>query len=194
MTDPHPRFPPTEPAPEVLLHRLRAGDEGALQILLQRHWTPLVAYVARIVEPVDAAEDVVQRTFLRLWERREEWSTEGSLRGLLFRIARNLALSERRSRGARLRALEGLTARGPRRSERTPADHLADSELGRELERAIDALPGRRREVFVLRCVHGLSYAEVAEVMGISQQTVANQLSRGLATLRETLGHLLDDG
>ncbi len=53
------------------------------------------------------------------------------------------------------------------------------------------ALPPRRREVFVLRCVHGLSYREIAGIMDTSTQTVANQLSHALATLRVSLGSAL---
>lgn len=196
MSRPRPRSPTTDPAPAEpaeLLRRLRAGDELALQRILDDHWAPLVSFVTRIVGRVDAAEDIAQRTFVRLWERRETWSIEGSLRGLLFRIARNLAISAQRSAGARTRAVDRMGAEPSGASERGPADALADSELNRELERAIDALPERRREVFILRALHGLSYAEIAAVMEISQQTVANQLSRGLATLRESLGHLLDE-
>lgn len=183
----------SEPESALLLRRLRQGDEAALEAILSEHWGPLVAYVVRIVGRLDTAEDVAQRTFLRLWERREGWSPDGSLKGLLFRIGRNLAISERRSGGARSRALDRMSIEAPRLPDRSPAEALADSELGRELERAIEALPERRREVFILRTMHGLSYAEIGTVMDISQQTVANQLSRGLASLRESLAHLLDD-
>jgi RNA polymerase sigma factor (sigma-70 family) len=53
-------------------------------------------------------------------------------------------------------------------------------------------MPARRREIIVLRCVHDLSYREIADVMNIAQQTVANQLSSALATLRTSLRDLLD--
>lgn len=193
MNDPFPALPPQDISQEELFQRLRDGDERALDVVLRRHWVPLVSYLTRWLRSADTAEDVAQRTFLRFWDRRREWSSEGSLRGLLYRVARNLAISEQRRRSARARAIDRFAEGAGRRRERTPLDAVENRELGRALERAIDALPDRRRETFVLRCVNGLPYREIAEVMGISEQTVANQLSRALATLRESLAHLLDE-
>ncbi|HLU26031.1 MAG TPA: sigma-70 family RNA polymerase sigma factor [Longimicrobiales bacterium] len=174
-----------------LMHRLRGGDTAALDEALRRYWSPVVAYLLRICDESDVAEDVAQRTFLRLWERRSDWRPDGSLRGLLFRVARNIAISEYRSELARERAeaVNAAFAVDPP----TPLALRESEELRDALDRAIEALPTRRREVFVLRCIHELSYREIAEIMGISTQTVANQLSAALATLRATLGPLLDD-
>jgi RNA polymerase sigma-70 factor (ECF subfamily) len=144
----------------------------------------------RITRTRDAAEDVAQRTFLRLWERRASWQADGSLRGLLYRVARNFAISDRRRDGAAARF--AATAVLDLHPAPTPIQLLEDHQLRRELERAIHSLPERRREVFILRCVHDLSYKEIAEVMETSTQTVANQLSAALSTLRGRLGHLLD--
>jgi RNA polymerase sigma-70 factor (ECF subfamily) len=152
---------------------------------------PLVAYVARYVETRDAAEDIAQRTFCLLWDRRATWQLEGSLRGLLYRVARNFALSERRHRAVELRFTAGPVESQP--SNPTPLDLIENKLLGVALEQAIADLPARRREVFVLRCVHDLSYKEIADVMRISPQTVANQLSRAIGALRHALAGLLDE-
>jgi RNA polymerase sigma factor (sigma-70 family) len=66
-------------------------------------------------------------------------------------------------------------------------DAVEQEELRAALDRVVGALPRRRREVFLLRCVHGLSYREIAGIMDTSTQTVANQLSHALATLRRSL-------
>lgn len=180
-----------EVSPEELLRRLREDDVGALDLVLQQHWGAVVSYLTRWLESRDAAEDIAQQTFIRLWENRASWSVEGSLRGLLFRIARNLAISQQRSHEARERAGLQFVSEKISRLQPTPLDDVVDAELGRALDRAIGALPERRREVFVLRCIHGLSYSEIAATMNISEQTVANQLSRALSTLRSSLAHLL---
>lgn len=176
-----------------LLRRLREDDAGALDLVLREHWGPIVTYLARWLESRDAAEDVAQQTFIRLWEQRSSWGLEGSLRGLLFRIARNLAISYQRSLEARGRAGLRFVSEEDSRSPSSPLEDVLVGELGRALDGAIGALPERRREVFVLRCIHGLSYNEIAAAMGISEQTVANQLSRALATLRSSLEYLLQD-
>ena len=175
-----------------LLARLQAGDVDALEALLARYWAPLVAFVTRVAGAGEA-EDVVQETFCRLWEWRTAWRPEGSVRGLLYRVARNLAISRRRRDDAHLRAARALgTHDGAPACTMAAADAAIErEELRQALDRVVGALPPRRREVFVLRCVHGLSYREIAGIMDTSTQTVANQLSRALTTLRRALAGAL---
>lgn len=178
------------PSDTVLLARLAADDAGALDALIQRHWPPLYRYALRKTGSPDDAADVAQDVFCRLWERRADWRARGSVKGLLFRLARNAAVSGQRRRRVRERAARVLIDLAPDPAPATTAAERA--ELRAALERAIAALPARRREVFLLRMVDGLSYDEIAAAMDTSRQTVANQLSRALATLRASLGHLLD--
>jgi len=172
-----------------LLARLARSDIAALDLLLARYWTLVVNYLVRLRSTPDAAEDIAQRTFCQLWDRRAEWRAAGSVRALLCRIARNFAISERRRNGARERSAGIFAAETPLNP--TPAEVLDGAQLRLALERAITCLPERRREVFVLRCVHDLSYKEIADVLDIAPQTVANQLSAALATLRVSLGNAL---
>ena len=183
---------PTDSPPDAtLLRRLASDDERALDFLLERYWDPLFRFALRRTGSRDAAADVVQDVFCRLWARRASWRAQGSVRALLFRLTRNSAVSQHRGQHARLRALQNYAELSADRSTsgRVPAEH---AELREQLERAIAALPVRRREVFLLRMMDDLSYEEIARVMGTSKQTVANQLTRALATLRPALAHLLD--
>ncbi|MGH7712937.1 MAG: RNA polymerase sigma factor, partial [Gemmatimonadaceae bacterium] len=178
---------PNDASDQELIERLARDDVAALDAILHQYWHPVTSYLARLLGALDAAEDIAQRTFYQLWERRAVWRSEGSLRGLVFRIARNFAVSEMRRRGAETRSGAVLShAAIP-----SPLELLENKQLRVELERAIGSLPIRRREVVILRCVHELSYAEIAQLMGISRQTVANQLSSALRTLRAELRHLL---
>lgn len=174
-----------------LKQRIRAGDPAALQDMLEMYWSPLVVYLTSLVSGRDAAEDVAQEALLRLWEHREDWSPAGSVRSLLYRIGRNLALNERRRMHIWARARPALGAQLSQRATPTPVDVLERSELRAALERALEQLPPRRREVFVLRQVHGLSVAETAQIMGISPQTVKNQMGSAAAELRLLLEPLL---
>jgi len=174
----------------ALLSRIRRADTGALGILLERHWAPVVRYVLGLLDSRDAAEDVAQETFVRLWERREAWELEGSVRALLFRVARNLSLDELRRRSVQQR-----TARAAHQTplQLTPDETLESLELRSVIGRAVDSLPQRRRDVFILVHHHGLSYRETAEVLDLSPQTVANHLTMALADLRKLLmPHLYD--
>jgi RNA polymerase sigma-70 factor (ECF subfamily) len=167
-----------------LLERTRAGDPAALGAILDRYWAPVARYAATLLEDDDEAEDAAQECFVRLWEHRESWTPEGSLRGLLFQIVRNLAFDERRRARARARAAYTAPETSP---PRTPEQDAETAELRVLLARAIRALPERRREVFVLVRCHGLSHREVARLLGLSPQTVANHLSLALSDLREAL-------
>jgi RNA polymerase sigma-70 factor, ECF subfamily len=174
-----------------LMQRVQAGEPAALDEVLKSYWPLLVAYADRFLHDPDAAEDLVQEVFLRFWERRGEWTASERLSSFLYRITRNLALNECRRLRIRLRWLERR-----RRDETprviTPIHDLEFTELGIAVEKAIEALPPRRREVFVLARLHDLSYSEIAEVMGISPQTVANQMSAALADLRQSLKPFVD--
>lgn len=170
---------------QLLVAGLRRGDPAVLEGLVDRHHDELVRYAASVLSNWDAAADIVQETFIRLWERRETWTGEASLRGLLFRITRNLALDELRRTDRRSTLLAADPPPGPRLT--SPTEAVRYSELESAYRAALRALPERRREVFILSRQHGLSYREIAESLSISPQTVANQLSAALATLRDAL-------
>jgi RNA polymerase sigma-70 factor (ECF subfamily) len=164
-----------------LLARLAGDDVDALDATLARFWSPLVRYLIGLLHSREAAEDIAQETFFRLWERRAGLRLDGSLRGFLYQVARNLAISEqRRTRTSERTASALLHEQLPFASIELPDDHL-------ELQRAVTALPERRREILLLHSVHGLSCKEIGRLLGIAPQTVANQYSAALATLRQAL-------
>ncbi len=170
-----------------LMARLREGDADALDRLMDRHWSHIVAYLERMADVPEAAQDIAQEVFLRLWQQRVDWHPIGSLRSFLFSVARHLMLNQDKKRWREVRHLPSYRAELERRKQETPGESLERAELRVAVSQAVAALPPRRREVFVLARIHGLSYKEIADVMGISPQTVANQLSAAVAELRGIL-------
>lgn len=177
---------------EALMERIRDGHRDSLRILLERYWSPLVGYAAGFVGGPDPAKDVVQDSFIRIWVKRGEWSSGGSVSAYLYRIVRNLSLNARRDQSTARRHddLCGVT-RAREDPPRRPDETLEADSLRAEVEAAIQALPERRREVFVLSRFHGLTHREIADAMEISPQTVSNQMSAALAELRSALCHHL---
>jgi RNA polymerase sigma-70 factor, ECF subfamily len=173
------------------MERLHSGDPSALDDLLERYWHPLVAYASRILSDRDAAEDVVQDAMLRVWNERKSWTPSERLKGFLYQITRNLALNEKEKRQVRSRWVDSARSE-PRRPVPTPHDLAEGAELQEFLDRAVDALPPGRREVFTLARYHGHTYGEISRIMNISPQTVANQMSAALESLRETLRPQVD--
>jgi RNA polymerase sigma-70 factor (ECF subfamily) len=179
------------PPDEELIRRLRASDEGALEFLVAAYWHRLIRYVEGILDQEGGAEDVVQEAFIRLWMRRKELRMEGSFKAFLYTMARNAAIDERRRFGRRT----ALASRAdPPGAQPSPLAAAEASELQVVAGEAIAALPARRREVFRLARFEGLSYKEIAEVMGLSPQTVANQMSRALTELHEALDRVFKNG
>lgn len=174
-----------------LMERVRADDVSALDALMSLYWRPLIVYALEIVGSMDAAEDVVQDVFVQVWSRRSEWRPRGSVRSFLYRIARNRALNERRAR--RVRELWAARVRAQDvAAPATPLRLVETREVSERVRRAIAALPARQREIVTLARFHGLSHAQIAEVLGISPHTVANHIRAAFAALRDALRPLLD--
>lgn len=160
--------------------------------LLRKYWPGVVEYVARYVEHYDAAEDIAQELFLRLWQKNLTWKQDGSLRSFLYGVARNLARNQgRRWREVRVASLETLNTHLAD-TTRCPSETVVERELEARCEQAVSGLPARRQEIFILARAHGLSYREIAQVMNISPQTVANQMSAALSDLHSALRPVLD--
>ena len=169
------------------LDRIRSGDSEALSRLLKETWAPLVTYLLTILDSIEAAEDATQEAFVRLWEHRDRWRS-GSARALLFRIGRNVALDHQRREEVRRRSWRRHRSY-PTPSPPTPEEELTGTEFQMRFQRALESLPPRRREVFELIRFRGLSHGEVAQVLELSYQTVANHLRLAM----KDLGHLLSD-
>lgn len=182
-----------EPVDPQLVQRLRQGEHAALREVMGEHWPAVVSYSASLLGPAHpAADDIAQEAFLRLWEHRVEWAPTSALRPLLFRIARNLALNEKRRQRVRVRGKERVArAEGGRLP--SPVEETEEGELRARVEAAIASLPRRRREVFVLARFQSLTFCEIAAVLEISPQTVANQMSAALAHLRRELRPFLEE-
>lgn len=184
------RSDPVLPSDSDLIRALRSGDTQALRRVMSSHWSPLVVFASRTLSGSGDPEAVVQEAFVRVWSRRSVLKEEGSLRAFLYTIVRNLCLDELRRQDRRHRAES--SGRGPPRP-RTPYEDVHGAELQRVAAAAVARLPEKRQEVFRLVREEGLTYAEVADVLGLSAQTVANHMSLALADLRTSLRPYLSD-
>jgi RNA polymerase sigma-70 factor (ECF subfamily) len=173
----------------ALMARVAGGDTGAFELLVRRHWAPVSAYAGRILNDRDAGKDIAQRTFVRIWQRRTEWR-EGSVRGYLLLVSRNLCVDDVRRATVRTRLADRVrgTIAG---TIPTPADRFEASEIEAAIDRAVQELPPRRREAFILVHLRGLSYQEAADVMGVARATLSNQVVAALQQLRSRLKGVL---
>ncbi len=173
-----------------LLSAIAGADEVALDELIRRKTPVLVQVAFRIVGDLEEARDVVQLTFLRVWENRQRYDERFSPNTWIYRITTNLAIDHLRSRRSRERVAEPLRLHIERGLEAHAPSAL--SRLGEREVQAIFAelavgLTEKQRAIFVLRELEGLSSAEVAEVVGCRESTVRNHLFNARRTLRAAL-------
>ena len=164
--------------------RIRAGDLDAFEALYRGYWERLYAFAFRYLRSKEDAEEIVQEVFLRIWRGRAHWVPAGAVRNYLYLAVRNAARDrlERAAVARRWRARLGEPV--------TAAEiqsNLEAADLVAAVERALAELPVKRAEVCKLRLIDELSYAQIAQRLGICEKTVETQLARGLKFLRDRI-------
>lgn len=170
-----------------LLRRLRQGDERALELVFRAHYPVMVAVVRRIVFAPDVAEELVQDVFFKLWTKRENLAEIDALKTYLYRAARNTALNHLRRLKLEQAHEEREAAKGEPTTVESTDDSATASELTEAVHAAINRLPTRCREIFLMSREGGLTYGEIAAELGISIKTVETQMGRALKALRLSL-------
>jgi RNA polymerase sigma-70 factor, ECF subfamily len=157
------------------------GDTAAFSLLVSRYTDELLGFFRRRVQD-EAAEDLLQETFLRLHKAAPRYVPQASFRTFLYTIARNLALNHHRDRRPSI-AID-LEPSSP------SADALESAELSDRIHRAVDGLSDALRDVVILRHYQSLSFREIAEVLQIPEGTAMRRMSDALLLLRKKLGTL----
>lgn len=174
---------PSEVGDEAdLVLRVGEGDVAAYRELVRRHAPKLLRFAERLLRDASEAEDVVQETFLRLWQRAGEYSPAARVTTWLHRIAHNLAVDRLRVRGRSV-ALdeEELPVSAPQ-----PA-LLDEARRARSLDAALESLPERQAAAITLVHLHGLTGAEACEVLGVGAEALESLLARGRRALKQRL-------
>jgi RNA polymerase sigma-70 factor (ECF subfamily) len=171
-----------------LVEALARGDEGAIRSVIDE-FAPLVRNTARrVVRDHTLAEDVVQDTFLALWSEPGRYDpTRGSLAAFLTTVAHRRAIDVVRSEVAR-------SNREQRPPEPPPPADVEEEvwtrELSRTVRQGIETLPEGEREAISLAYLSGLSYASVAERLGLPEGTVKSRIRSGMRRLARSLDDL----
>ncbi len=177
-----------------LVVRALAGREDGFEELVRRYQRPIVAYVYRMVGDYDAALDLTQEVFIRVYNSLGRYRAEFKFSTWIYRIAHNAAIDHLRRGGAS--RTEEMTAEGeggtsfekPLASKApTPEQETERGERRAEIEEVVAQLPAAYRELIVLRHSHDLSYDEIAEVTSLPLGTVKNRIFRAREAMRELL-------
>ena len=169
---------------DFLLSAVQRGDQKAFDTLFRRYYPMLCAYGHRFVELEDA-EEIVEDSFLWIWENRETLVIESSLNSYLFKMVYRRALNKLAHIDATQRADTRFYEEMQEMLQDT--DYYQIEELAKRIEDAVAALPESYREAFVMHRFRDMSYKEIAETLGVSPKTIDYRIQQALKQLRMDL-------
>ncbi len=168
--------------------QIKHGDKKAFEDTFHAYYSALCGFAMRFVRDPDEAEEVVQDTFVRIWQKREQISINHSLKSYLFQSVRNSCLNTLKHQVV-VREYESDQQMYALREDMV--DSVVTDELESKIKATIGLLPPERKKIFLMSRDEGLRYAEIAEKLNISVKTVENQIGRALKFLREELADFL---
>ena len=181
----------------ALVDRCRRGDVAAFEPLVERYRQRVYRLAYNVLRDTEEALDVAQDAFIRAYQALPSFRGQSAFYTWLFRITMNVAADRVRQRAARGRAF-GTERVEEEEWERTLVDRgeapdasAARAEERRRIQRALESLPEHHRAIIMLSDLEGLSYREIAEVLGIPMGTVMSRLHNARKRLRQALGPLL---
>lgn len=182
---------------EALMERFRQGDARAFERLLSKHEKGVYNFIYRMMRHEETANDLLQETFLRVVKNAQRYSPKAKFTTWLYTIARNQCIDAmRRAKHRRHRSLDqkmGRDADGPTLMDKLPgrsADGFSRTdarEMTVRIEAAVEQLSDEQREVFVMRQFRNLKFKEIAEVIGVSENTIKSRMRYALENLRLVL-------
>ncbi len=188
----------SEPTDEQLIARFQDGDEYAFDLLVKRYKDPLMNFIYRFVGDRTDAEDIVQETFLRLYKNKHYYREIAKFSTWIYTIAGNLAKTELRKRRRR----NFLSIHNFMSTEKdyelpdkgiTPDRHTNTVITDKEIQKAIDKLSPKFRQVILLRDIQVFSYEEISQIVKIPLGTVKSRVNRARLKLQKDLKKVIKD-
>lgn len=171
----------------VLQSEIASGNEEAFKMLFEKHRGKLYNYLFSIVKSKEIAEEIVIDVFMKMWTGRELMTDIQNMDAFLHKVAYNKALDFLRI-ASRNAALQKLVRREMEYVKEKEADHkMLEQECQEIIGQAIRQLSPRRRTVFTLSRIDGLSYDEIAQKLHLSRNTVRNTMAETLRSIRSFL-------
>ena len=190
--------PRSEVSDEALMIRFQRGDKASFALLVRRHQSPLYNFALRQLGTSPQAEDVVQEAFVRVVQNAAEFKHEARFTTWLYAITRNLCIDHMRKRALRRHPSldephstadgDGPTLGEQTADKRASVEREATSiELQERIARAVETLPEDQREVFLMREVSNLPFKEIADIVGVPENTVKSRMRYALDRLQQAL-------
>jgi RNA polymerase sigma-70 factor (family 1) len=170
----------------LLIKRLLGGDEAAFSIIFKTYYSDLVLFAGTFVRDRQAAEEIVQDVFIRLWENRESVLITSSLRSFLLKSVQNKCIDTLRH----LKIVDNYQSKlqnHPLLLENDTENYVLYSELEEDLKKALEKLPGDISKIFLMNRFEGFTYPEIASRLDLSVRMVEIRMGKALALLKQHL-------
>jgi len=168
------------------IEALVAGNITAFEMIFRTYYQPLCNYAYTFLQDKEEAEEIVQGTFLSVWEKKANLSIHTAVKPYLYAMVRNACLNViKHEKIKQKHAVEEIAMASP--GHESVAQAVASSELESKIQEAMEKLPEQCRLVFKLSRFEELKYAEIAEQLEISIKTVENHMGKALKIMREQL-------
>ena len=177
-----------DPKHKKLISGVKEGSQDCFKLVYDLYATRLYSFAYSLTKSKEDSFDIVQEVFERLWTNRQKISDEKSLESFLFVIGKNLFVSAYRKRLSSQKYEDYTHYLDEQRENNTAESAMEYDEFKKKLNAAINSLPALQRQIVVLSKYKGMKNSEIADTLTLSEQTVKNQLSLGLRTLRKSLG------
>jgi RNA polymerase sigma-70 factor (ECF subfamily) len=171
---------------KILVQSIKQGSSKAFEQLFLRYQKKLVHFCRRFVTRKEESENLVQNVFMEIWENRLSLDAEKSFSGFLFTITRNKIYNHIR-KTINEKIYKEYIAGNPEAEDPRVYESKESEEM---LAKLIGSMPDRRKEIFLMSRNMGLTYKEIAQRLGISENTVDTQIRNALDFLREELKKL----
>ncbi|WPU96112.1 RNA polymerase sigma-70 factor [Mucilaginibacter sabulilitoris] len=174
---------------QELVALLREGNKEAFAEIYRRYWTVMYMHALKMLKSEDDARDVVQEIFTSLWLKSQSINPDVNLAGYLFISTKNRVLDLIAQKRVRTDYLGSLAAFAEAHNNETLAD-IEEKELMQALQREIEQLPAKMRQIFEMRIHQHCTYKEIADELNLSDKTVKKQISNAIKIIRPKLHHL----
>lgn len=168
---------------KYLIEKLKIQDKIVFDFIFNFYYSGLCVFAKKYLGNIESAEDIVQDFFVNLWLKAPKLEIEISLKSYLFSSVKNRCLDFQKHNLVKERFKVTIQSQGEPAEEEN-YDKFIESELREAIEKSLEKLPSRCKEIFLLSRFNGRSNQEIADSLGISKRTVELQISNALKILR----------
>ena len=164
---------------ELLIKRIRAGDEDASEILVRKYYLQIMRFCGWQCGNTDLAEDLAQETFLKAFKSLDQYQKKGHFKAWLYSVAKSVCIDEFRKRRIESETAFDIYELG---SDSLEIKRLEDDD---EIRHMMASLPKDQKEALLLHYIEGFSYRQMGEILNVPYRTAQSRVNLAIKTLRE---------